>query len=203
MLRPSFGNRLTAAWWAPAAATGALPLRYARGPQSCPPVRQQPGTGESPSRWSGRYWTVRASAPQDEGLDRRPGIPGVGGTRITPVGRLPPRLPGSSSRAWRCSLSSGDAPPPSGSRRPGCGTGVPGSGRNRSAWRPGTPPPSGFARVGWVNPAGASPPREARHFSQRGCHAAAALIRSRARGRATSSLRGISPRFRAALAAFR
>ena len=91
---------------------GGLQLRYARGPQSCSPVRQRLGTGESPSRWSGRYWPVRGSAPQDKGLDRRPGIPGVGGTRITPVGRLPPRLPGSSSRAWRCSPSSGAAPPP-------------------------------------------------------------------------------------------
>ena len=45
--------------------------------------------------------------------------------------------------------------------------------------------------------------REARHFCQRGCHAAAALSRSPARARATSSLRGISPRSRAALAAFR
>ena len=46
-------------------------------------------------------------------------------------------------------------------------------------------------------------PREARHFSQRGCHAAAALSRSPARARATSSLRGLSPRFRVAFAAFR
>ena len=49
-------------------------------------------------------------------------------------------LPGSSSMAWTCSPSSGAAPPPSGSGRPGCGSGFLGSGRNRSAWRPGTPP---------------------------------------------------------------
>ena len=106
---------------------------------------------------SGRHWTVRAKAPEDPGRDRSPGIPGVGGTKFTPPERRPSRLPRSSSTASTCSPSSGAAPPPSGSRRPGCGTGSHGSGRNRSAWRPGTPPPSGFAPAGWVNPAGAFP----------------------------------------------
>ena len=103
---------------------------------------------------SGRDCAVRAPGLQDRGLDRRLGIPGAGGIRITPPGR-PPR---SSARASACSPSCGAALPPSGSRRPGCGTGFPGSGRNRSAWRPGTPPPSGFARAGQANPAGAVPP---------------------------------------------
>ena len=61
---------------------------------------------------------VRASALAGQGLDRSPGIPGLGGARITPPGRL---------AAWNTSL------------------------------------------------------REARHFSQRGCHGAAALSRSPAR----------------------
>ena len=77
--------------------------------------------------------------------------------------------------------------PPEPFRRPqdlagqGDGTGSPGSRRNRSAWRPGTPPPCGFVLAGWVISGRCVSPREARHFSQRGCHAAAALSRSPAR----------------------
>ena len=159
MLRPSVGNRLTAVRWPPAALSGGYST--SAGTWATVMLSRASTTRHrlNPRRvGSGRDWTVRASAPQDQELDRSPGIPGVAGTRITPPGLLSPRLLRSSSMASMCSPFSGAAPPPSGSRRPGCGTGFPGSGRNRSTWRPGTPPPSGFAPAGWVHPAGASRP---------------------------------------------
>jgi hypothetical protein len=100
---------------------------------------------------SGRDCGVRASGLQDRGLDRRRGIPGAGGIRITPPGR-PPR---SSARASACSPSCGGIPPPSGSRRPGCGPVSLAQGETEA--------PGGLEHLpqavlrGRANPAGASP----------------------------------------------
>ena len=121
------------------------------------------------------------------GLTAGRGIPGAGGIRITPPGRQPR----SSARASACSPSCGGIPPPSGSRRPGCGPVSLAQGETEA--------PGGLEHLpqavlrGRAGESGRCVSlRETRHFSQRGCQAAA-LSRIPARTRAAASLRGVPP----------
>ena len=100
MLRPAVGNRLTAVRWPPAALSGGFST------SACTWATVMLSRASTTRHrlnprlvGSGRYWTVRASALAGQGLDRSPGIPGLGGARITPPGRRPYRLPRSSSMA--------------------------------------------------------------------------------------------------------
>ena len=100
VLRPAVGNRLTAVRWPPAALSGGFST------SACTWATVMLSRASTTRHrlnprlvGSGRYWMVRASALAGQGLDRSPGIPGLGGARITPPGRRPDRLPRSSSMA--------------------------------------------------------------------------------------------------------